>query len=691
MTEPNKKPKNEEKISSKDYEHLIDQYQFKTQELKLGNLVTGKVIRVTDSHILIDVGSKTEGLIPAEDFQDNPEYLKKIKPGDEIEAILEKSNLKEGYYVFSRKRAIAQKALNNLEKAFIHNNWIIGKVTQKIKNGYVVNVGIDTFLPDSHADIKIIKKPEELIGNLFKFKVIKFDRKTENAVLSRKILLLDERQKRKQQVFSKIEIGMKVKGLVRSLTNFGAFVDIGGIEGLLHISDMSWGKINHPSELFDLGQEIEVAILDINEKEDKISLGYKQLTPDPWENIEDKYQIGTIVTGKVVSLTDFGAFVELENGVEGLVHISDLSWARKLIHPKKLLSSGQEVNVSILDINAETKRISLGLKQATTHPLELLKQKFSPGSRVKGKITSITDFGAFMEVEKGVEGLIHISDISWKKIKHPSQMLKVGEETEAIILNIDVEKQKLSLGIKQLEGDIWEDFFQRQKVGDLVDVKIVRITDFGVFVEILPGIEGIVFLSELSDKKIDDPSEAFAAGEQKTAKILKLNAKDKKISLSFKQAQLELQKRDYQKYVQSQDDRHTLGDLIMSQLKNLPAAKAKQVKQTSVEPVENKAKEQKSKTAEIEKETSADKKDNLTEKTVAATQKEKKKTQEEKTKTSKKETKAPEKEKKSVRKKKEENKDINSTNKTKETKKAKEGHKSKKEKQAKKEEKDDKS
>ncbi len=685
MTEPTKKPKNEENISSKDYEHLIDQYQFKTQELKLGNLVTGKVIRITNSHILIDVGSKTEGLIPAEDFQDNPEYLKKIKPGDEIEAILEKSNLKEGYYVLSRKRAIAQKALNNLEKAYIHNNWIIGKVTQKIKNGYVVNVGIDTFLPDSHADIKIVKNPEELIGNLFKFKVIKFDRKTENAVLSRKILLLDERQKRKQQVFSKIEVGMKVKGQIRSLTNFGAFVDIGGIEGLLHISDMSWGKINHPSELFDIGQEIEVVILDINEKEDKISLGYKQLTPDPWENIEDKYQIGTIVLGKVVSLTDFGAFVELEKGVEGLVHISDLTWARKLIHPKKILSVSQEVNVSILDINAETKRISLGLKQATTHPLELLKQKFSPGSRVKGKITSITDFGAFMEVEKGVEGLIHISDISWKKIKHPSQILKVGEETEAIILNIDVEKQKLSLGIKQLEGDIWEDFFKRQKVGDLVDVKIVRITDFGVFVEILPGIEGIVFLSELSDKKIDDPSEAFAAGEQRTAKILKLNTRDKKISLSFKQAQLELQKRDYQKYVQSQDDRHTLGDLIMSQLKNLPAAKTKEVKQINVETAEKKAKGQKAKTAEIEKETSKEKKDNLPEKTAAEEQVDKKITQ--KTKTSKKEKKAPEKKKKSNLKEKEEN----TNNKIKETKKTKESHKSKEEKPAKKEGKDDKS
>lgn len=686
MTEPTKKPKNEEKISSQDYEDLIDQYQFKSQELKPGNLVTGKVIRVTDTYILIDVGSKTEGLIPAEDFQDNPEYLKKIKPGDEIEAILEKSNLKEGYYLLSRKRAIAQKALNNLEKAYAHNNWIIGKVTQKIKNGYIVNVGIDTFLPDSHADIKIVKQPDELVGNLFKFKVIKFDRKTENAVLSRKLLLLDEREKRKHQVFSKIEIGMKVKGQVRSLTNFGAFIDIGGIEGLLHISDMSWGKINHPSELFDISQEVEVVILDMNEKEDKISLGYKQLTPDPWENIEYKYQVGTVISGKVVSLTDFGAFVELETGVEGLVHISDLTWARKLIHPKKILSVGQEVNVSILDINAETKRISLGLKQATTHPLELLKQKYSPGSKVKGKITSITDFGAFMEVAKGVEGLIHISDISWKKIKHPSHVLKVGEETEAIILNIDVDKQKLSLGIKQLEGDIWEDFFMRQKVGDLVEVKIVRITDFGVFVEILPGIEGIVFLSELSDKKIEDPSEAFSSGETRTAKIIKMNPRDKKISLSFKQAQLELQKRDYQKYVQSQDDRHTLGDLIMSQLKNLPATKTKMPKKTSPQPSE-KIKSEDKEPVKVEKKAS-EKTEGIPDKKISQPESEvQEKTKEKKPKSTKK-AKSPDSKVKSETKKKEEKREEKTDKKTK---KAKESHKSKEEKKVIKEENDDKS
>lgn len=572
MSELTKNTKKENKISSEEYEDLLDQYQFSAKELSLGKLLKGKVIKVTPMHVLVDVGSKSEGIIPLEEFGDTKD-INAIQPGDEIEATLEKSNLREGYLYLSRKRAIAQKALDNLETAFLRNNWIVGKITEKIRNGYTVNVGIDTFLPDSHADVRPVKDPEKMIGNIYKFKVIKFDRKSENAVLSRKLLLQDEKEKRKKRVFDQLSRGKRIKGKVKSLTNFGAFVDLGGIEGLLHISDMSWGKINHPSELFDSGQDIEVEILDFDEKEEKISLGYKQLVPDPWQAIETKYYVGQKISGKVVSLTDFGAFVELEPGVEGLVHISDLTWSRKLVHPKKLLSIGEVVTVTILDINPETKRISLGLKQVSPHPLEIFKQTYSPGSRVKGTITSVTDFGAFMEVEKGIEGLIHISDISWEKIKHPSDKLKAGDDIEAIILNIDVDKQKLSLGLKQLEGDIWEDFFQRHKIGDLVNVKIVRLASFGIFVEITPGIEGVVFLSELDDKKIEDPAEAFSLGEEKLAKIIKLNQRDKKISLSFKQAQLELQKIEYQKYVRSQDGRHTLGDIMKDQLKTISTPK----------------------------------------------------------------------------------------------------------------------
>ncbi len=571
MAELKKQADREEKISSEDYEHLLDKYQFSAKEITPGKIIKGKVIKATPTGVLMDIGFKSEGVIPIEEFADLD--VKKLRPGDEIEAILERTDAKEGYLILSKKRADSLRALDHLEKAFNTQGFVSGKITEKTKNGYTVNVGIDAFLPDSHADVKMVKDPNKLLGQSFKFKVIKFDAKTENAVLSRKLFLQDEREKKKRRVFGRLVKGEKIKGQVRSLTSFGAFIDLGGVEGLLHISDMSWGKIGHPSELFEVGQEVEVVILAFNEKDERISLGYKQLTQDPWTNIRDKYVVGQKIKGKVVSLTDFGAFVELEKGVEGLVHISDLSWSRKVIHPKKLLSFGEEVVVSVLDINPETKRISLGLKQAAPHPLELLRQKYSPGARVKGKITSITDFGAFMEVEPGIEGLIHVSDISWEKVKHARDKLEVGQEVEAVILNIDVEKQKVSLGIKQLEGDIWEDFFGRQKVGDLVKVRIVRIAEFGVFVEITPGIEGVVFLSELDERKIENAAEAFSIGEQRNAKIIKMNPRERKISLSFRLAQLEMQKLEYQKYVSSQDNRLTLGDIMGDRFKKISSPK----------------------------------------------------------------------------------------------------------------------
>jgi len=576
MAELKKQADREEKISSEDYEHLLDKYQFSAKEITPGKIIKGKVIKTTATGVLVDIGFKSEGVIPIEDFADLD--INKLRPGDEIETILERTDIKDGYLILSKKRADSLRALDHLEKAFNTQGFVTGRITEKTKNGYTVNVGIDAFLPDSHADIKMVKEPDKLLGQSFKFKVIKFDPKTENAVLSRKLFLQDEREKKKRRVFGRLVKGEKIKGQVRSLTSFGAFIDLGGVEGLLHISDMSWGKIGHPSEIFETGQEVEVVVLGFNEKDERISLGYKQLTEDPWKNIGDKYAVGQKIKGKVVSLTDFGAFVELEKGVEGLVHVSDLSWSRKLIHPKKLLSIGEEVLVSVLDVNAETKRISLGLKQAAPHPLELLRQKYSPGARVKGRITNITDFGAFMEVEPGVEGLIHISDISWEKIKHAKDKLEVGQEAEAVILNIDVEKQKVSLGIKQLEGDIWEDFFNRQKVGDMVKVRIVRIAEFGVFVEITPGIEGVVFLSELDERKIDNAAEAFSIGEERNAKIIKLNPREKKISLSFRLAQLEIQKLDYQRYLSSQDNRLTLGDIMGDRFKKIRAPK-KQAKE----------------------------------------------------------------------------------------------------------------
>jgi small subunit ribosomal protein S1 len=572
MTETTKPTERDDRMSSEDYENLLDRYEYSTKEITMGKVLKGRVIKRMPTHVLVDVGFKTEGLIPNEEFTD-PQALEALQPGDEIETMLETTDIKDGYLVLSKRRADGLRAIETLDKAFEHGLTVTGTIVERTRGGFNVDVGILAFLPESHVDIRPVKDASSLVGQTAKFRVIKFDRKTENAVLSRKMVLQEEREKRKRRIFGGLAKGQKVPGRVKSLTNFGAFVDIGGIEGLLHVSDISWGKSAHPSEHLEVGQEIEVVILDFNERDEKISLGLKQLTPDPWANIAEKYQAGQKITGKVSSLTDFGAFVELEKGVEGLVHISDLTWSRKLVHPKKVLTPGQEVVVTILDVNPATKRISLGLKQASPHPLETFRQKHGIGSRVKGTVTSLTDFGAFVEVEKGIEGLVHISDISWEKVKHPSEKLQVGQEVETIVLNIDVDKQKVSLGMKQLEGDIWEDFFIRQKPGDVVKVKIVRLTDFGAFVEIVPGIEGVVFTAELDEKKLEKPSDAFAVGDERNAKIIKMNPKAKKISLSFKQAIYDLEKQDFQRFMESQNDRMTLGDIMRDQLKGFKAPK----------------------------------------------------------------------------------------------------------------------
>jgi small subunit ribosomal protein S1 len=577
MTEPTKQPERDDRMSSEDYENLLDRYQYSTKEITMGKILKGRVIKTTPTHVLVDVGFKTEGLIPNEEFTD-PAVLEALKPGDEVDTMLERTDLKDGYLVLSKRQADGLLAIESLDQAFEHGLTVTGTVTERTRGGFNVDVGIPAFLPESHADLRPIRDASGLIGQTLKFRVIKFDRKTENAVLSRKLVLQEERETKRKHVFGGLAKGQKVTGRVKSLTNFGAFVDLGGIEGLLHVSDISWGKSAHPSEHLTVGQEVEVVVLDFNERDEKISLGLKQLTPDPWANIAEKYQAGQKITGKVSSLTDFGAFVELEKGVEGLVHISDLTWSRKLVHPKKVLTPGQEVVVTILDVNPTTKRISLGLKQASPHPLESFRQQHGIGSRVKGTVTSLTDFGAFVEVEKGIEGLVHISDISWEKVKHPSEKLQVGQEVETIVLNIDVDRQKVSLGIKQLEGDIWEDFFIRQKVGDVVKVKIVRLTDFGAFVEIMPGIEGVVFTAELDEKKIEKPSDAFAVGDERNAKIIKMNPKAKKISLSFKQAVYDLEKQDFQRFMESQNDRMTLGDIMRDQLKGFKAPKRKGTK-----------------------------------------------------------------------------------------------------------------
>jgi len=569
MDELRSKEQKEEELTPEDYIQLIEKYQCSLKDISERKIIQGKVIKIRQDDVLIDIGYKTEGVVPIEDFVDW-EGKVSVNEGDMINVMVIDMNYREGYVLLSKKKAQEIIAWSELEKAYSHNGWIKGKIIERLKNGYMVDVGVRAFLPKSQINLKKIKNSNNIIGKELKFKILKLERKNKTIILSYNLYLQDEKEKVKRRVFRNLEVGKLIKGKITTITNFGAFVDLGGIEGLLHINDMSWGRIGHPSEMFREGQEVEVIVLNFNEEEEKIALGYKQKTPDPWESVEEKYKVGQRVKGKVVSLADFGAFVELEEGVEGLIHISDLSWSRKQIHPKKILSVGDIVEVAILDINAKNRRISLGLKQTRPHPWKIFAERYKEGSIVRGRITKITDFGAFLQVQDEIEGLIHISDISWKKIKHPSEVLSVGQETEAIILKLDPKNQKLSLGIKQLEGDKWEEVFERYKVGDIVDVKVTRTVNFGVFVEILPGVEGLVHLSELSDERIENPAQNFSEGEIKPAMIIKMNQKDKKIALSFKRAQEELLKKEYQKYFQAGKKTVTLGDILRAKLKNLP-------------------------------------------------------------------------------------------------------------------------
>ncbi|MCP2520457.1 30S ribosomal protein S1 [SCandidatus Aminicenantes bacterium Aminicenantia_JdfR_composite] len=558
-----------EELTPEDYIELIEKYQCSLKDISEGNIIQGRVVKIRQDDVLVDIGYKTEGVVPIQDFVDWEGKIS-VNEGDTINAMVMSTNYREGYVLLSKKKAEEVIAWSELEKAYAHNGWVKGRIIQRLKNGYTVDVGVKAFLPKSHINLRKIKGSNNIIGQELKFKVLKLERRNNTIILSYNLYLQDEKEKAKRRVFSNLEIGKLVKGKITSITNFGAFVDLGGIEGLLHINDMSWGRISHPSEMFSVGQEIEVVVLNFNEEEERIALGYKQKFPDPWESVEEKYKIGERIKGKVVSLADFGAFVEIEEGVEGLIHISDLTWSRKQIHPKKILSIGDIVEVVILDINAKDRRMSLGLKQTRPHPWKIFAERYKEGSIVRGKITKITDFGAFLQVQDEIEGLIHISDISWEKIKHPSEVLQVGQEVEAIILKLDPENQKLSLGIKQLEGDKWEEFFEKFKLGDIVDVKITRVVNFGVFGEIFPGIEGLIHLSELSEERIDNPAQHFSEGDIKPAMIVRIDQKNKKIALSFKRAQEELVKREYQKYLQSGKKTVTLGDIMRAKLKNLP-------------------------------------------------------------------------------------------------------------------------
>lgn len=527
------KPEIEIPETAIDFEEMLNAHDTGKNDFIEGEVVKGKVLKVSGSSVVIDVGFKSEGVVSADEFK-NSEGKVEVSVGDEIDVLLE-SIENDGTIVLSREKAERMKIWDSIETAHDEQTILKGRVLERIKGGLAVDIGVRAFLPGSQVDMHPVRNLDSFKGEDIEVRVIKVNKRRGNIVLSRKAVLEEEFYKKKEETLRNLEEGSVVTGVIKNITDYGAFVDLGGIDGLLHITDLSWGRVNHPSDMFKLGDEIEVRILKFDRLEEKVSLGYKQMSGDPWLTANERYEKNARVNAKVVSVTDYGAFVELEAGVEGLIHISEMSWNRRLKHPSRIVEVGNEVEVEVLDVDAENRRISLGMKQTEPNPWDQVEETYAINAVVKGTVRNLTDFGAFVEVEEGVEGLVHVSDLSWtKKVKHPSEILQKGQEVEAVVLSVDGDNQRLSLGIKQLQPDLWETFFANKQVGDIVKGKIIRVTSFGAFVEIEEGIEGLCHVSELSTKRIENPEKEFQSGQEMDFKIIKLNLLERKIGLSIR-------------------------------------------------------------------------------------------------------------------------------------------------------------
>jgi len=553
-----------------DYDKLLAFYEQSFKNLAEGEVVSGTVLKITEQEVIVDIGYKSEGVIDIYEFIDDS-GKNTVKVGDEVEVLLERTENQEGYVVLSKEKAERMKVWKTIEVAYRDDKVIEGKVIERIKGGLAVDIGIRAFLPGSQVDVRPVRNLESLRGQEFRMKIIKLNKRRGNIVLSRKIVLDEENAIKKKDTLTSLTEGKIIKGMVKNITEYGAFIDLGGLDGLLHITDMSWGRVSHPSELFMVGDEVEVVVLKFDPERERVSLGYKQRTPDPWESAEEKYAVGSRVRGKVVSLTDYGAFVELEVGIEGLIHVSEMSWTKRVKHPSKVVAIGDIVETMVLDIDPKARRISLGLKQTEPNPWELIQEKYTVGSIIEGRIRNLTDFGAFIEVEEGIDGLVHISDMSWtKRIKHPSEIMKKGEMAKAVILNIDTGNQRLSLGIKQLQPNAWEEFFNEFQVGDRVQGRIVRLTDFGVFVELRDGVEGLVHISELDKDRVEKPEDKHSIGDMLEMKIVKMEPHEKKIGLSVKAVMMESEESEVSSYIhESQDGSIALGDVVGLELSKL--------------------------------------------------------------------------------------------------------------------------
>lgn len=520
-------------MSMEDFASILAQHERESRsEVGEGEVVKGKVVKITEQTVIIDIGFKSEGIVPIAEFKDGDQLM--VKPGDQVDVLVKQLENNEGYVELSRADALRMQTWEKIEAAYKNGATVVGRVTDRIKGGLRVDIGgIQAFLPGSQVDIRPVRNLESFRNKDIEVEVLKVNRKRSNIVLSRKAVIEKIGHVKKAETLRSLEEGIIVDGVVKNITEYGAFIDLGGLDGLLHITDMSWGRIQNPNELFKVGETIQVKVLKFDQEKERVSLGYKQLLPDPWSTIGERYQIGARVKGKVVSIADYGAFVELEPGVEGLVHVSEMSWSKRVKHPSKLVSVGQEIEAQVLEIDSNNRRISLGIKQIEANPWETLAERYAVGSRVKGRVRNLTDFGAFVEIEDGIDGLVHVSDISWtKRIKHPSEALKKNQEVEAAITAIDIDNRRLSLSIKDLEPNAWDRFFNERKPGDVVTGRVTRFANFGAFVELEDGIEGLCHVSELSDQHVDKPEDAVQIGQTMQFKILKMDREARKIGLS---------------------------------------------------------------------------------------------------------------------------------------------------------------
>ncbi len=543
---------------------LLAQSSF--DKLKEGSIVSGVITEIRANEVVVDIGGKAEGVIPANEFAD----LGELQIGSTIEVILEKLEDKEGNPILSYEQAQQKKNWENILVKCQEGSIIPGRVKTKVKGGLIVSIGVDSFLPASHIDIQPPKNLDQYVGQTYDFKVLKINRERQNIVLSRRELIEEQRINKRRDLLEKLQPGQIRKGVVKNITDFGAFIDLDGMDGLLHITDMSWGRIGHPSELLKQGEEIEVMIIDINREKERVSLGLKQTKNNPWDHIDQKFPVGSKIHGKVVNLVPYGAFIELEPGVEGLVHITEMSWTKRISKPSELLKVGQELDAVVLGIQKDEQKISLGLRQLEPNPWDMVRHNYPVGARVRGKVRNMTTYGAFVELEEGIDGMVHVSDMSWtRKINHPSEMLKKGDEVDAIVLDVDPSQQRISLGMKQLATDPWTDIDSFFRIGDVVPGVISKVTTFGAFVELKDGIDGLVHISQIQEERVDKIKDVLKPGQEVTARVIKIDRESRRIGLSIKAAnysaeQLAQETATYEQFSKSTgaSDLTNLGDIF---------------------------------------------------------------------------------------------------------------------------------